>query len=275
MSETPDERSDIGEPRRIGVEANRERLSCHLAVPGRWRVAGPIRRILFTARRALEGVSLGVYEVAALLGISAVVAFCVFKRSYFFSGTVLGASLVGYGLAFFLTSCGLKRQGVGWVRVFYAVAGVAAARWLFELCYHFAFPVSFTTVLSNLRDLSTNISETGFPLVWSVMMVMIVFTGFRYMSAGRWFWIALGASGVLFLFWVLIGYPQWVHPEQWPVRPVAIPLIPSDYRHAPTPAARDFISTTSLVINSLTKIVVCAILPSLFLGNPRRQTPDA
>jgi len=208
--------------------------------------------------------SIGIYEGLTILGIIIVIAVCAVKRSYFFSGTVLGASLVGYLLAFFLASFGLRRQGLGWERIFYAVASAAAARWLFEIIYHYVFPASPEEFVKDLQNLSTNISETNFPLLWSVMMVMIIFTGYKYMAAGRWFWFAAGATTMFFLFWILVGYPQWVRPEQWPIRHPFIPLISPTYAHAPDTAAMAAISRVSLAMNSATKIAACAVLPLLF-----------
>lgn len=214
---------------------------------------------------------IGVYEVPVILAMVTVVAVCAVKRSFFFSGSVLGASLIAYGLAFFLTSYGLKRQGLGFERIFYAVAGAAAARWLFEILYHYAFPISFDTVLKDLENLSTNISESSFPLLWSIMMVIVIFTGYRYMAVGKLLWVSLVASVVSFGFWILIGYPQWVHPEQWPVRQPLIYLIPPKYAHAPNDAARSAISLVSLIVNSTAKVAVCTLLPTLFLRRTRNK----
>jgi hypothetical protein len=213
----------------------------------------------------LKLAALGFYEILSLAAMVAVIVICLIKKSFFISGTVLGASAIAYLLAFFLASFGLKRQGTGMVRIFYAVAAAACARWHFEIVYHYTFPGTVHEVARNLAYLSTNISETNFPLIWAVMMVMIIFTGYKYMAAGRWFWTTLALSGVFLLFWIFIGYPQWVHPEKWPMWQPLIPLIPPEYTHAPNEAARGTIVTISLIVNSLAKIVICAWLPTLFL----------
>ncbi len=209
--------------------------------------------------------SWGFYESLSIGAIIAVGVVCLIKKSFFFSGSVLGASVIAYILAFFLASYGLKRQGLGLVRIFYAVASAAGARWFFEIVYHFAFPGSLFEVPKNLAYLSTNISETDFPLIWSIMMVMIIFTGYQYMAIGKWFWSTLALSAVFLLFWILIGYPQWVHPEKWPEWSPLIPLIPKEYAHAPNEAARSTITNVSLLVNSITKITICAWLPTLLL----------
>ncbi len=228
-------------------------------------------RVLGVAWGKAESRSVGIYETLAIVGIVVTIVLCTVKQSFYFSGSVLGASIIAYVLAFFLSSYGLKRQGLGWQRVFFAVAATAAARWLFEIVYHYVFPVTIATVVKNLENLSTNISEGNFPLIWSIMMVLVIFTGYRYMSVGRWFYITLGATAGLFLFWVWIGYPQWVHPEQWPVRHPLIPVIPIKYAHAPSEAAKNYIITTSLIVNSLAKVACCALLPALFLGKKRAE----
>jgi hypothetical protein len=222
--------------------------------------------------------SMGIYEIPAMLGMIAVAVFCLIQRSFFFSGTVLGASLIAYILAFFLTSLGLKRQGMGPERIFFAVAGAAAARWLFEFIYHYAFPGAIRDIVRDFLNFSTNTSETDFPLIWSVMMIMVVFTGYQYMTVNKWFRVSAAASLFFFLFWILIGYPQWVHPERWPVIHPVIHVIPEGFAHAPDETARTAIINTSLIVNSIAKIAICALLPSLFLnkaaglGQPR---PDA
>jgi hypothetical protein len=215
--------------------------------------------------------SIGIYEVLSLLGILTVIIVCALKRSFFFSGTVLGASLVAYILAFLISSYALKRQGMGFERIFFAVAGAAAARWLFEIVYHYAFPGSLRHLSADLTSFSTNTGGAQFPLIWSIMMVMIIFTGYKYMAAGKWFWITLAVTVVSFGFWLLIGYPQWVHPEQWPFYHPLIQVIPMKYSHSSNELAQSFISNTSLAVNSISKIAVCTLLPVLFLGKGHRR----
>lgn len=219
--------------------------------------------------------SIGAFEGLAILAMLVVVAVCIAKRSLFFNNAprtlpVLGASLEGYILAFFITSYGLKRQGLGFERVFYALAATAASRWLYEIAYHYAFLVHMATLLRDIKSLSTNISETSFPLIWSLWVVLVIFTGHKYMSLNKWFYITLASSMMLFLFWIEIGYPQWIHPEQWPYSRHIIYLIPRAFIHAPNGAARSLIFNVSVVIESVTKIIVCALLPCLFLGKNRR-----
>ncbi len=207
----------------------------------------------------------GIYEILSALTIIVVAAICLAKKSFFISGSVLGASVIAYILAFFVASYGLKRQGLGPVRIFFAVASVACARWLFEIVYHYSFPGTVSQVTKNLAYLSTNISETEFPLIWAIMMIMIIFTGYKYMATGRWFWTTLALSVAFQLFWIFIGYPQWVHPEKWPMWHPLIQLIPAEFMHAPNEPARNTIATVSLIVNSLSKILICMWLPTLFL----------
>ncbi|OGO20524.1 MAG: hypothetical protein A2144_10780 [Chloroflexi bacterium RBG_16_50_9] len=211
--------------------------------------------------------SIGVFEGASILGMVMVVAVCIAKRSFLFSGTVLGASLIAYLLAFFLASYGLRRQGLGIGRFFYALAGVISGIWLYEIAYHYQFPIHWTKFIKELIYINTNISATNFPLLWSLMMVLVVFAGYRYMSVTKWFWIALLISAGSFAFWIWIGSPQWTRPENWPMRTPLINLIPLEYTHAPNDIAKQTISTVSLIINSFTKIPVCALLSTLFLKN--------
>jgi hypothetical protein len=215
--------------------------------------------------------SLGIYEGLSIGVIIAVVVICVVKKSFFISGSVLGASVIAYIFAFFLASYGLKRQGLGFERIFYAVASAACARWFFEIIYHYAFPGALRDIPRNLAYLSTNISEKDFPLIWSIVMVMIIFTGYRYMAVNKRFWVTLVLSAIFLLFWISIGYPQWVHPEKWPEWRPLIPLIPEEYTHATNEVARSTISNISLVINSITKITVCSLLPALFLKRAKLE----
>ena len=214
--------------------------------------------------KRLSGI--GIYEIIAVLAMLAVVIFCLVQRSYFVRGYVLGASIVAYIMAFFLASFGLKKQGMGLERIFFAVAATAASRFLFEIVYHYSFPVNGREIINNLANFSTNTSEANFPLIWAVMMVLVIFTGYKYMQVTRWFWIAAGISAVLMGIWVFSGYPQWVHPGQWPIRSVLIPLIPQEYAHAPTEIAHAAITNVSLILNSLAKIAVCSLLPALFIN---------
>jgi hypothetical protein len=156
-------------------------------------------------------------------------------------------------------------------RIIFITAGAAAARWLFEIIYHYAFPGSLKQLSGDLTSFSTDTGGAQFPLIWSIMMVLVIFTGYKYMAVGKWFWITLAAAVISLGFWLLIGYPQWVHPEQWPYYHPWIQMIPMEYSHSSSELARTFISNTSLGVNSISKVAVCTLLPVLFWGKRHRS----
>jgi hypothetical protein len=93
---------------------------------------------------------------------------------------------------------------------------------------------------------------------------------YQYIAIGKRFRITLLAAVISFGFWLLIGYPQWVRPEQWPYYYPLIPMIPMEYTHSTHDLARNYITITSLVVNSIAKIAVCTLLPVLIRGKGHR-----
>ena len=91
------------------------------------------------------------------------------------------------------------------------------------------------------------------------------------MAVGKWFWITLAAAVISLGFWLLIGYPQWVRPEQWPYYHPLIQMIPMEYSQSSSELARSLIANTSLVVNSISKVAVCTLLPVLFWGKRHRS----
>lgn len=208
-------------------------------------------------------------EGFAIAAIVAIVAVCVVRQSFLLRGTVLGATLVGYLLAFLITCYGLKKQGVGFfTRTFYGGIAIVSAYWFFEILYHYSYPGthSLSRLWRDLAHMSTWTQNGQFPIIWSTLGFFIFFAGLRYMSVNRWFFLALFASVVSYTFWIMIGYPQFADPEWWPVYKPVFWVIPHAYRNAPTEAAAHTISLVAEVVNSIAKVLVCCILPALFLG---------
>ncbi|MGD1119261.1 MAG: hypothetical protein ABR886_07210 [Dehalococcoidales bacterium] len=213
-------------------------------------------------------------EYLILLGILVVIAICIFKRSFFVSGATLGASAIGWLSAALLASYGLKKQGMKLSRIFYVLATMVTAIWLFELLYHYSYGISWSIFSEDIRYISVYTTDRVFPLIWSLMMISMVFTGYKYMNVGRWFWITLIVSLALFLFWIWIGFPQWSHPDWFPTHKQIIPLIPRSYKNAPTETARNYIYHVSLVINSAAKIAISILPSTLFLGKDKMRKID-
>jgi hypothetical protein len=131
--------------------------------------------------------------------------------------------------------------------------------WLYEIIYHFSFPgtLNIKNIVNGLLTFNFNTTNSVYPLVWSIIIVVLPFMGIKYMKL-NWIFIGVFAFSVMsFLFWVLIGYPNLFNPEWWPASQPHINLLPLELKHTASPVIvfwGDF-------FNSLTKILV--VVPSL------------
>lgn len=179
------------------------------------------------------------------------------------TGRLLNSSLIAYLLSYLVVSRVLAIKGIGYQRMFHSLATSVSGLWLFEIFYHFAYPNP--PFIEDLMYIDISMGNGTIPLIWSIIMVSMVFTGWRYIKLNKWFWIISFLTLVSFYLWVATGYPQFFDPQWWPSSQPTIEIIPSDYRHATTPEAIQMISNVGVIFNSITKILTCLIPSSLFI----------
>jgi hypothetical protein len=184
----------------------------------------------------------------------------IFDRSF---GGVLTASVAFMVLSFALTSFFLNRQGVGFERLFFGLISMVSGIWLFELLYHFGYPGTINTsaIVAGLSTMNFN-TDNGqtFPLLWSLIMIVLPFCGLRYMTISKSL-LAIAALSVGFwAVWIWSGYPQWIAPQWWPAQKPLINLMPLALAHT----ENSLIVYWGYVWNSLCKVV--EILPALLFN---------
>lgn len=200
------------------------------------------------------------FEVICLCVIAALLVWrgrgFVFAGESTSSAAVLTSSVVIYGFAFVLAEFFLRRQGVGYERYLVAVACVAAGIWLQQGLYHFGYaqartPTAVAQTLFTL-NFNFNTSATTYPLYWTLMMISLPFISYKYMTLNRYFVLTTIASGIIYLLWVYIGYPQFFAPGWFPSSPIVIPMIQN---------SNSAIQSSAYIFNSA--FVIVASLPAL------------
>jgi hypothetical protein len=249
------------------------------AVPSGWRArviqaAAPFAKAkdrLAARMRALPGdTGSRIADLAdlAMVGIIlAAVALAIVRRSFVIvPPQLLSASVIGYALAFLLTSRSLRsRKELGVRRLFISLCAMASSVWLFETVWWFwGFDVWYKAP-SALFTLSLDTTAQPFPLTWALIVVGLVFTGARYMGPNWWIVFALVAAVITFEIWKAAGWPLFPVPETWPRVPPRLDIIPREYFHPTTPEGKAAVVFWGGLLNSITKIFWCAIPGTLFL----------
>ena len=88
--------------------------------------------------------------------------------------------------------------------------------WLYEFLYHFSFWNSWNYGKTPYFFLYGNTLFLNYALI-----ALTALSGYRYMKANRWFWLALITMAILWIFWITIGFPQYAFPQKlylfaWP-----------------------------------------------------------
>ena len=143
------------------------------------------------------------------------------------------------------------------IAIFLRINGVSAAEsfiicltsaasmvWLYEILYHFSFWDSWNYGNPPYFLLNGNTLFLNYGLI-----SLTALSGYRYMKANRWFWLALIAMAILWIFWITIGFPQYAFPQMLYV--FAWPRIIIDNPHAlayPLNAITKFLLGTAYVL---------------------------
>ncbi len=81
--------------------------------------------------------------------------------------------------------------------------------WFYEILYHFSFWDSWNYGNPPYFFLKMNINFIDYGLI-SLSAV----SGYKYMKASKWFWLVLLAMAALWIFWIMIGFPQLTFPKE-------------------------------------------------------------
>lgn len=193
-------------------------------------------------------------------------------QTWRFRGEVLVATMIGLSLCFLITSRSLKILGcTGLQRSFIALAAVVCAAWLFEYPYHYSFPTALDRIGTDLSNFGRNTNSKAWPFWWGVIMMLMPFTGMRYMRLNRWVLAFAAAGAVTFFFWWGSGYPQVFNPEWWPNQSPWIHTVPDQFRHPRLAWEKDIVAWYGGWANSVTKVLICLIPAMLFLPTHQQR----
>ncbi len=132
-----------------------------------------------------------------------------------------------------------------------SLTSAVSMAWLYEILYHFSFWNSWNYGNPPYFLLKGNTIFLNYGLI-----ALTALSGHRYMKASRWFWLALIAMTILWIFWITIGFPQYEFPQTlytfaWPRIIISNPY------------------ALAFPLNSLTKLLLGTAYVLLYL--PSRQ----
>ncbi len=211
-------------------------------------------------------------ECAILVLIAALTLVAVVTHSFLIVGDTLFASAVSALASLLMAMVFLRRQGVGKERVVMALTSSVSGIWLYELVYHYSYldyktnslATNLSYFIADLKFLTINTDGREFPLIWAIIMISLPLVGYRYMRLNRIFVATLLASLSLFSVWIIVGYPQFTNPQEWPVMTPMWFLIPASYAYTNSP----LVMFWAFVFNSATKLL--AVVPSVLFYDPKR-----
>ena len=128
-----------------------------------------------------------------------------------------------------------------------SLTSVISMIWLYEILYHFSFWNYWNYSKPPYFLLNENTLYLSYGLV-----SLSGLAGYRYMRANRWLWLALLTMVALWIFWIMIGFPQLEFPQK--LYDFGLPRIAIDNPHA-----------LAFPINSITKLLLGGAYVLLYL----------
>jgi hypothetical protein len=134
--------------------------------------------------------------------------------------------------AFFISYLSLRKQKVSKEETaLLSLFCVGSGIWLYEIAYHYSYGPEthsiFFQELSRLNPFEIFFNASScynlfpvpamacnsvFPLLWSLVIVLLPFIAYKRMRFNKYFFIAfIGGLGI-FVIWILMGYPQYFAP---------------------------------------------------------------
>jgi hypothetical protein len=132
------------------------------------------------------------------------------SNSGYISGTFRYSSIVAVVVGYLATSLALKRQNVGIQRVFLGFACVGCGSAIFNTIHRYSFISTLKYMPGNLLYLQSHAYNLGeqYSIPLALLSMVIPLVGYKRMRLNKWFWLSLSSTIVLFVSWILIGYPQ-------------------------------------------------------------------
>jgi len=174
----------------------------------------------------------------------------IWTYPYAFNTGWLWISLFSYSLVYLAISYFLRRQTSEPNVCIIALTNTLSMIWLYEIFYHFSFWIYWNYSQPPYVFIPENYMQINYALI-----ALTAFSGYRYARISR-LTIAFGVTlSFLWLFWVLIGFPQFHTSELYPWGTPQIRLAnPLDLAYP---------------LNALTKVFLALTYISLYIPKER------
>ena len=124
-------------------------------------------------------------------------------------GGIFWSSWITFGTVYLGVAIFLRISGVSVAeRFIISLTSMVSMIWLYEILYHFSFWNSWNYGIFPYFLLESN----NIFLIYGLISLTAL-SGYKYMKPNRWFWIVLLAVASLWVFWIIIGFPQFEFPN--------------------------------------------------------------
>ncbi|MGZ4850272.1 MAG: hypothetical protein ACXV2C_02700 [Candidatus Bathyarchaeia archaeon] len=171
---------------------------------------------------------LGLLNYVAIFLMLFLLAYSSFKWLITFDvwglGGIFWASWMTFAIVYLGVSIFLRMNGVPAAEIFIiSLTSLISMIWLYEILFHFSFWDSWNYGKPPYFLLNVNTIFISYGLI-----SLSALSGYKYMKANKWFWLALLTTAVLWIFWITIGFPQFEFPKvlydfAWPKIPINNP----------------------------------------------------
>ena len=186
------------------------------------------------------------YSLFAWLGTSDVWGF----------GDIFWSSWMTFASVYLGVAAFLKIRGIPIAESFViSLTSTISMIWFYEILYHFSFWDSWNYGTPPYFFLKMNINFLDYGLI-----ALSALSGYKYMKSNKWFWLILLTTAALWIFWIMIGFPQLIFPKE--LYNFFLPRIIIDNPHA-----------LAYPLNAITKFLLGAAYVLLYLPN-RQQFSD-
>ena len=200
--------------------------------------------------------AIGILHYIAIISMIFLFAYSLFEwlhtSDVWGFGDIFWSSWMTFAFVYLGVAAFLRIKGVPIAESFViSITSTISMIWFYEILYHFSFWDSWNYGSPPYFFLKMNINFLDYGLV-----SLSALSGYRYMRASRWFWLALLTIAVLWIFWIMIGFPQLLFPQD--LYNFALPRIVINNPHA-----------LAFPLNAITKFLLGAAYVLLYL--PSRQ----
>ena len=156
--------------------------------------------------------ALGLFHLFAIIGMIVVIAYSVFMwvstSDVWGLGGIFWSSWITFAFVYLGVAVFLQMRRVSLPEsLVISLTSMVSMIWLYEILYHFSFWNSWSYGKQPFLFLKENAIFINYGLIAATAIA-----GYRYLKPNRWLWLSVLVMACLWIFWIMIGFPQFEFP---------------------------------------------------------------